>query len=232
MNRLIFRQMIEPQSSTYTYLLADEKTKEGIIIDTVLETVDRDLQLIQELGIQLKWILDTHVHADHITGAATLREKTGAKTGLGKTTGVTCADRLFADGEIFQVSSMKIKVISTPGHTNGCHCFLVNDKMIFTGDALLIRGCGRTDFQEGSAEKLFDSVRNKIFTLPDDTLIYPSHDYQNRTHTTVGEEKELNPRLKLSNTKADFVKIMSELKLDQPKQIDRAVPANLQCGKV
>ncbi len=229
---MIFRQLIEPQSSTYTYLLADEKTKEGIIIDTVLETADRDFTLIQELGIKLQWILDTHVHADHITGAAVLREKTGAKTGLGKATGLACADRLFDDGETFQVSSLNIKVLSTPGHTNGCHCFLVNRKMIFTGDTLLIRGCGRTDFQEGSAEKLFDSVRAKIFTLPDETVIYPAHDYQNRTHTTVGEEKELNPRLKLSHNKADFVKIMSELKLDRPKQIDRAVPANLNCGKI
>jgi sulfur dioxygenase len=229
---MIFRQLIEPQSSTYTYLLADEKTKEGIIIDTVLETADRDFTLIQELGIKLQWILDTHVHADHITGAAVLREKTGAKTGLGKATGLACADRLFDDGETFQVGSMNIKVLSTPGHTNGCHCFLVNGKMIFTGDTLLIRGCGRTDFQEGSAEKLFDSVRAKIFTLPDETVIYPAHDYQNRTHTTVGEEKELNPRLKLSHNKADFVKIMSELKLDRPKQIDRAVPANLNCGKI
>lgn len=229
---MIFKQLFEEVSSTYTYILADKKNKEAIIIDSVLETVDRDLKQIEELGINLKWILETHVHADHVTGAYVLREKTGAKIGMNKSTAVACANHLFTDGEMITVGDLKIKVISTPGHTNGCTSYYLENKAVFTGDTLLIRGCGRTDFQEGSSELLFQSVREKLFKLPDSTFIYPAHDYKGLKHSSIGEEKQFNPRLKLANTKEQFVEIMKNLNLDQPKQIDRAVPANMNCGKI
>jgi len=232
MSELIFRQLIDSASSTYTYFLADGKTKEGVVIDSVLENHERDLQLIQELGIQVKWILDTHVHADHVTGAGMLREKTGAKTGLGAATKLDCVDRLFNDGEKITFGIHQIRIIATPGHTNGCTTYHLDDHAIFTGDTLLIQGCGRTDFQEGSSEKLFSSIRDKLFTLPDHTLVYPGHDYKNRTHSSIGDEKRTNPRLKMDNSLEQFVDIMKNLKLDYPKQIDRAVPANLKCGKI
>lgn len=228
-NSLIFYQLFEKESSTYTYLLGDVKSAEAVIIDPVQETVERDLKLISDLGLKLKYILETHVHADHVTGSGSLRNRTGAQIVLGAANESRCADIAFKDHDTISFGSHKITGLTTPGHTNGCMTYHL-DNMLFTGDALLIRGCGRTDFQEGSSETLFHSVRDKIFSFPDETYIYPAHDYKGFTRTTVGMEKKLNPRLKLENSEEDFVKIMADLKLDYPKKIQVAVPSNMQCG--
>lgn len=229
---MIFRQLFDSATSTYTYILADLETRDGIIIDPVFEKVHRDLDVISELGIKLQWILDTHIHADHITGAFKIREQTNAKIGMGKGANLQCADQLFSEEEIFHFGKIQGKVLLTPGHTNGCASYYIHGSHVFTGDALLIRGCGRTDFQEGSSSVLFKSVREKLFSLPDATLVYPAHDYHGRTCSSIEEEKKFNPRLKLSNSESDFQKIMSELQLDHPKNIHIALPANVNCGKV
>lgn len=224
---LLFRQLFDSESSTYTYLLGHQG--EAVLIDPVLEHIDRDQTLIEELDLQLKYILDTHIHADHITGAGRLREKTGAKTAISAKAEVDCIDCPLIDGQVLEFGEKKLKVLHTPGHTETCASFYVDD-FLFTGDALLIEGCGRTDFQQGSAETLFHSVREKLFLLPDETLVYPGHDYKGRTHSSIGDEKKQNPRLGLDKTKDDFVKIMSELKLSHPKKMDIALPANMKCG--
>lgn len=228
---VIFHQLFDKESSTYTYLIADNKTKEAAIIDPVIENLERDSKLITELSLKLIYILDTHIHADHITAAAELRQRFNAKTALSQAAKVSCADLLLTEGQELFLGNKKIQVIATPGHTNTCLTFAFED-MLFTGDALLIRGCGRTDFQEGSSEKLFQSVREKLFKFPEETKIYPGHDYTGRTSTTVGTEKNFNPRLKESISLDEFKKIMSELKLEKPKKINQAVPANLACGKI
>ncbi|MEN0059644.1 MAG: MBL fold metallo-hydrolase [Bdellovibrio sp.] len=226
---ILFHQLFEHESSTFTYLIADEKTKEAAIIDPVLETVDRDLKLIEELGLRLLYILDTHVHADHITGAGELRKRTQAKTAASKESGISCIDISLEDGQELLLGDKKIHVIATPGHTNTCLSYLFGNR-VFTGDALLIRGCGRTDFQQGSAEKLFHSVREKLFKLPEETLVYPGHDYRGHTSSSIGIEKKCNARLKEGVNLDDFKKIMAELNLAHPKKIHAAVPANLACG--
>lgn len=228
---MLFRQLFDPESSTYTYLLADETTREAVIIDPVLEQVERDTALLEDLGLRLVYALDTHVHADHVTALGTLREKTGCKTVLSERAGVGCADVLVKDGDRLRFGRHEIEVRETPGHTNGCLTYVTGDQsMAFTGDALLIRGSGRTDFQQGDARTLYRSVREKIFTLPDSTLLYPGHDYKGRTVTSVGEEKRHNPRLGEGKSEEDFVRIMDELQLAYPKKIDVALPANLFCG--
>ncbi len=228
---MIFRQLFDPETSTYTYLLADEATREAVLIDPVREQVARDAQLIRELGLTLRFTLETHVHADHITGAALLREQLGSRAAVSAAAGVACADRALADGEELRVGSIRLRVLATPGHTNGCTSYHAESAgMAFTGDALLIRGCGRTDFQQGDSRKLFRSVRERLFSLPDETLLYPGHDYRGRTVTTVGEEKRWNPRLGLAKSEAEFVAIMAALRLDYPKRMDESVPANLLCG--
>ena len=229
-NGTVFHQLFEPESSTYTYIIADRQTKEAAIIDPVLETVDRDLKLIDELGLKLVYVLDTHIHADHITGAGEIRRRTEAKTAVSRRANVDCVDIALEDGQELTLGDKKIKVIATPGHTDTCLTFGF-EGMIFTGDALLIRGCGRTDFQQGSADDLYDSVHEKLFQLPDDTIVYPGHDYRGLTSTTIGLEKAHNPRLGIKNSREDFKKIMSELKLANPKKIHEAVPANLACGR-
>ena len=226
---MLFRQLFDLESSTYTYVLGDEKTKNSIIIDPVLEQKERDLGLLSELGLQLKYIFETHVHADHVTSAGELRKATGAKICAGASTNLECADFLLKDNEDLDLDSLKIRTILTPGHTDGCTSYYI-DGMVFTGDALMIRGCGRTDFQQGSPETLFESVREKLFSLPNETLVYPGHDYKGRTCSSIAEEKAHNPRLKLNNTQEQFAEIMNNLNLPNPKQIDRAVPANLKCG--
>ena len=228
---IIFHQLFEAESSTYTYIIGDKKSKEAAIIDPVLETVDRDLKLIEELGLRLMYILDTHIHADHITGAGELRKRTQAKTAVSRNAEVNCVDIPLEEGQELLLGDKKIKVIATPGHTNTCMTYSFED-MIFTGDTLLIRGCGRTDFQQGSSEKLYDSVHEKLFKFPDETLIYPAHDYRGQTSSTIGLERKFNPRLGDDKTKDDFKKIMAELKLANPKKIHEAVPANLACGKI
>lgn len=236
---MIFHQLFESESSTYTYLLADESTREAVLIDPVLETVDRDLKLIQELGLNLILVLDTHVHADHITGAGTIRERSKGKTktAVSRNAGVACMDIALDEGAVLKFGRYEIKVIATPGHTNSCLSFYLpptageSDGMVFTGDALLIRGTGRTDFQQGSSDVLYDSVTQKLFTLPEQTRVYPAHDYRGQTSSTIGAEKNLNPRLGGGLSKEAFKKIMSELNLAQPAKIHEALPANLSCGK-
>ncbi|MFN7904372.1 MAG: MBL fold metallo-hydrolase [Pseudobdellovibrionaceae bacterium] len=227
---IIFHQLFEAESSTYTYIIADKKTKEAAIIDPVLETVDRDLKLIEELGLKLIYALDTHIHADHITGAGELRQRLGIKTGVSIDAEVSCVDIPLEDGQELLLGDKTIKVIATPGHTNTCLTYAF-EGMIFTGDALLIRGCGRTDFQQGDSSKLFHSVKDKLFRLPEETLIYPGHDYRGQTSSTIGIEKKYNPRLNEKISLDEFKKIMSELDLAHPKKIHEAVPANLACGK-
>jgi glyoxylase-like metal-dependent hydrolase (beta-lactamase superfamily II)/rhodanese-related sulfurtransferase len=228
---IIFHQLFEAKTSTYTYIIADKKSKETAIIDPVLETVDRDLKLIEELGLKLNYILDTHIHADHITGAGELRKRTQAKTAVSKNAEVTCVDIPLEDGQELLLGDKTIKIIATPGHTNTCVSYFF-EGMIFTGDSLMIRGCGRIDFQQGSADNLYESVHKKLYVLPDETVIYPGHDYRGQTTSTIGLEKKFNPRLADNKSKAEFKKIMSELKLENPKLIHEAVPANLACGNL
>lgn len=230
---MLFRQLFDEDTWTYTYLLADPETKEALIIDPVLERADRDARLISELGLELVYSLDTHVHADHVTGSGAMRETFGAQTVLSKAAGVDCADITLDDGDTLRFGSYEIEARQTPGHTGGDLTYVVRDgerTLAFTGDALLVRGCGRTDFQQGDARRLFRSVRDRIFSLPDDALVYPGHDYRGRTVTTVGEEKALNPRLRLEVTEEQFVEIMDNLGLADPKRMHVAVPANLACG--
>lgn len=228
---MLFRQLFDLESSTYTYLLADETTREAVLIDPVIENVDRELALLGELELSLVYALDTHVHADHVTACGTLRAKTGCKTVLSERAGVGCADRFVKQGDRIAFGRHTLEVRETPGHTNGCISFVLDDRrMVFTGDALLIRGSGRTDFQQGDARTLYQSVTQQIFALPDDCLVYPGHDYKGRTCSSVGEEKRHNPRLGGGRSEADFVAIMSKLELAYPKKIDVALPANLQCG--
>lgn len=231
---MIFKQLFEKETSTYTYLLADPITKEAVIIDPVVEMVERDLKLVDELGLNLIYTLDTHVHADHITGSGLLRDKTGAQSVVSNAANVECADIAANDGDRLYFGSYSIEVRSTPGHTDGCVSYIVEnpDKTYaFTGDALLIRGSGRTDFQQGDAMTLYRSVNQKIFTLPDNTVIYPGHDYRGHTSSTVAEEKAHNPRLNTQISESQFVDIMDNLQLGLPKKLDIAVPANQACGR-
>lgn len=227
-NSLIFRQLFDQNTGTYTYILADADSKEAIIIDPVSEHTDRDLQVLSELGLKLVYILDTHIHADHITAAGVLREKTGAKIVLHSDSTDPKPDINIAEGETLRFGKYEVQAMETPGHTNACTSFLVED-MIFTGDALLIRKTGRTDFQEGSPDKLFDSI-TKIYTLPDKTKIFPGHDYTGLTMSTVGEEKKYNTRIRENTTREEFVATMHALKLPNPKFIDIALPRNKCLG--
>lgn len=228
---MLFRQLFDADTSTYTYLLADERTGEAVIIDPVLEQLERDLALIEELGLRLVFAVDTHVHADHVTALGSLRERTGCKTILSERSGTGCADRMVKDGDRIRFGSHELEVLETPGHTAGCLSFVTGDReKVFTGDALLIRGSGRTDFQQGDSRKLYRSVHEKLFALPDSTLVYPGHDYKGRTVSSIGEEKRLNPRLGGGRSEAEFVELMANLQLPYPKKIDVALPANLACG--
>lgn len=228
---MIFQQLFDPESSTYTYLLADETTREAVLIDTVLEQTERDVALLRDLGLTLRHVLDTHVHADHVTGAGTLRERLGARTVASERGGADCADVLVKDGDVVRFGGLGLEVRETPGHTNGCLTFVTLDRgMAFTGDALLIRGTGRTDFQQGDARTLYRSVHEKIFSLPDTCRLYPGHDYKGRSVTSVADEKASNERLGGGKSEDEYVQIMADLQLPRPKKIDVAVPANLRCG--
>lgn len=230
---MIFRQLFEPESSTYTYLIGCEATGRCMLLDPVLETIDRDLLIINELELSLALTLETHIHADHVSSANVLRKMTGCKVAYPAMEGLSCADIGVAEGEPVAVGSLSLQPIFTPGHTDTHHSYFFDDggqARIFTGDALLIDGCGRTDFQNGDARTLYQSIHTKIFSLPDDTLIYPAHDYQHRRVSTVVQERERNPRLGQDRSLEEFVEIMGGLDLPYPEKIDVAVPANRLCG--
>jgi glyoxylase-like metal-dependent hydrolase (beta-lactamase superfamily II)/rhodanese-related sulfurtransferase len=228
---LIFRQLIDPQSSTYTYLLADSTTREAILIDPVFEQVRRDTALIQELGLRLLYTIDTHVHADHVTGAWMLKRRTGSAIAISTASGAEGADRYLNHGDRCEFGTRWLEVRATPGHTNGCISLALDDgTMMFTGDCLLIRGTGRTDFQKGDARAMFRAIHGEIFSQPESCLLYPAHDYRGLTVTSVGEERRFNPRLGGELCEDDFVGYVTNLRLPHPKQIDIAVPANLKCG--
>ncbi len=229
---MLFRQLFDPQSSTYSYLLADVATREAVLIDPVYEQVRRDGALIEELDLKLVWTLETHVHADHVTGAWLLRHRFGSRIALAAASGAEGADRLLQPGERVDFGRRYLSTRATPGHTAGCLTYVLDSEdMAFTGDCLLIRGCGRTDFQGGDAGQLYTSVHSQIFTLPDACLLYPAHDYRGLTATSVGEEKAYNPRLGGQLSQSDFTGYMENLGLDHPKKMDIAVPANLKCGR-
>ena len=227
---MIFRQLFDPASSTYTYLLGD--SGEALLIDPVYEQVPRDLALLQELGLRLLATLDTHVHADHVTGAWRLHRRCGSRIALAEAAGATLVNRPLRHGDRVDFGSRHLTVRATPGHTNGCLTYVLDDEsMAFTGDSLLIRGCGRTDFQQGSPQQLFTSVREQILTLPDTCLLYPAHDYRGITVTSVAEERRFNPRLGGEVDIGDFIGYMNNLNLPHPKMMAIAVPANLRCGQ-
>ncbi len=227
--RLSVKQLFDRESCTYTYLLIDPATGEGAIIDAVLETFDRDMQIINELGVELLYAIETHAHADHITSAGKIREMTGAQLVYGEISGIEAIDIPLKDGDSIPLGHYRISAISTPGHTNGCTSYFCDGKL-FSGDTLLIRGCGRTDFQHGDAGQLYDSITQKLFVLSDDTVVYPAHDYNGRTSSTIGEEKTWNPRLGGGRPRQEFVDLMNNLNLDMPKRINEAVPANMSVG--
>jgi sulfur dioxygenase len=225
---MIFRQLFDSESSTYTYLMASRPGGEALIIDPVLDKVDRYLQLLDELDLRLIKAVDTHVHADHITGLGALRDRTRCITVMGEQSGVDVVSMRVAEGDAIDIEGVRLEVVYTPGHTDDSYSFLMNDR-VFTGDTLLIRGTGRTDFQHGDAAAQYDSIFNKLLKLPDDTLVYPAHDYKGDTVSTIGEEKSYNPRLQVE-TEAQYVEIMENLNLANPKMMDVAVPANLKIG--
>jgi len=227
---MIFRQLFDADTYTYTYLIGCEFTHKAILIDTVASEVESYLALLDELDLTLIYTLETHVHADHITGASLLREKLGSKSIVHRDGGAMCADLLVTDGVSLEVGEIEIKVLHTPGHTSGCVSYLIDDRL-FSGDSLFINGCGRTDFQQGSAETMYHSITEKLFTLPPDTLVYPGHDYHGLTVSTIKQEMALNERLGNGKTQAEFIEIMANLNLPYPKYLDQALPANQACGK-
>jgi len=230
---MIFRQLFDPQSSTYSYLLGDERAGEAVLIDPVFGQARRDRALIGELGLRLLLTLETHVHADHVTGAWLLKQRLGSRIVLSEASGANGADFALAHGGRATFGSRYLEARETPGHTHSCLTYVLDDEsMAFTGDCLLIRGCGRTDFQQGNARTLYRSVHSQIFTLPPACLLYPGHDYRGLTVTSVDEERRFNPRLGSGIGEGDFAGYMNNLGLPHPKQIDVAVPANLQCGRL
>lgn len=226
---IIFKQLFDEDSCTLTYLLADPLNGDAVIIDSVREHLGLYSSLLQSLELKLVWLLETHVHADHLTAAAGLKELTGAHTVTGKNAGAPCADRLVSDGDTIVFGSEVIRVLPTPGHTPGCVSYRWRDR-VFTGDALLIGGCGRTDFQGGDAGTLYDSVTGRLLALPDETLIYPAHDYHGRRVTSIAQEKHTNQRL-TGRSREEFITLMNGLNLPKPRMIDEALPVNLRCGR-
>lgn len=224
----MFKQLFDSATWTYTYLIADDKTKEAAFIDPVNTHLDTYLNLLKEHGLKLIYSFETHVHADHITAGGLLRQHTGAKTCVSQFGGAQLVDVEIQDGDVFMLGEEKIKVIPTPGHTPGCTSFLWDDRL-FSGDSLFIGGCGRTDFQGGDSGALYDAITQRLFTLPGDTLVYPGHDYQQRWVSNIEQERTTNPRL-AGKTREQFIEIMNNLNLPAPRLIDQAVPANRYCG--
>jgi sulfur dioxygenase len=226
---MIFRQLFEPLSSTYTYLVGDPSTGQAVLIDPVIATMERDLAELHRLGLTLAYTIDTHIHADHITAALELKRAVGSKIAAPAYDRLACTDVGMEEGIPFQHDGIVLAPLHTPGHTDGHFAYLWHER-VFTGDALLIEGCGRTDFQNGDPDALYKSVREKLFTLPDETIVYPGHDYKERFVSSIGQEKRRNPRLGGETTLEQFRAIMVGLKLPYPKFIDYAVPGNRQCG--
>lgn len=229
---MLFRQLFDQASSTYSYILADEHTREAVLIDSVFEQHARDAALIRELGLKLLYTLDTHCHADHVTGAWLMKVTLGSQVAFSREYPATNVDRPLGHGDTIAFGREALEVRATPGHTDGCLSFVTADhRMVFTGDALLVRSAGRTDFQQGDAHRLFRSIHEQLFTLPSECLVYPAHDYEGRTVTTIGEERTFNPRIGGDAREEDFVGYMRNLALPHPKQITVAVPANLRAGQ-
>jgi glyoxylase-like metal-dependent hydrolase (beta-lactamase superfamily II) len=226
---MIFRQLFEPVSSTYTYLLGCEATREAILVDPVLPAWERDLALLGSLALRLAYTVETHVHADHITSALRLKRETGSRIVYPVPDAFPCVDRLVAEDRPLVAGSITLEALPTPGHTPDHHAYRIGDRVL-TGDALLIDGCGRTDFQGGDAATLYHSVHERLFNLPADTLVYPGHDYEGRHVSTIGQEEARNPRLGGGRDRDAFVALMARLQLPYPKLIDYAIPANRRCG--
>ena len=227
---MIFRQLFDTESSTYSYLLGDAIAQEAILIDPVVTHTAQYQELVEQLGLRLVIALDTHVHADHITGLGQLRDATRCSTIMGEHSRAECVSETVREGDVVSIGNIALKTLYTPGHTDDSYSFVVNDR-VFTGDTLLIRGTGRTDFQNGDPQAQYDSIFGKLLTLPEETLVYPAHDYRGMTVSTIGEEKHYNPRLQV-NSAEEYVDIMNGLELANPSLMDIAVPANLSCGKI
>jgi glyoxylase-like metal-dependent hydrolase (beta-lactamase superfamily II)/rhodanese-related sulfurtransferase len=225
---MIFRQLFDSVSGTYSYLIASRKGAEALIIDPVLEKVDRYIQLLNELDLRLVKAVDTHLHADHVTGLGALRDRTRCVTVMGENTKADVVSMRLADGDRLDIEGISLDVIYTPGHTDDSYSFTMGDR-VFTGDTLLIRGTGRTDFQNGDPRAQYESIFNRLLKLPDETLVYPAHDYKGDTVSTIGEERRCNPRLQVKSVD-DYVQLMNNLKLPNPKMMDVAVPANMHIG--
>ena len=225
---MIFRQVFDNKSSTYTYLVASAKGREAIIIDPVLENVEIYTKLLNELDLKLVKVIDTHIHADHVTGASDLKTKTSCATVMGEKTPADIVDVKLKDGENIKIDQLEIKAIYTPGHTSDSYSFLMQ-KFLFSGDTLLINGTGRTDFQNGSSKDAYDSIFNRLLKLPSDTVLYPGHDYNGKKSSTIGDEKKFNPRLQVNNVD-EYVELMSNLNLAKPKLIDENVSRNIKLG--
>ena len=227
---MIFRQLFDLESSTYTYLIGDSSSQTATLVDPVMEQVERDFKLLKELNLTLKFCLETHIHADHVTGTGKLREITGCEGIVPAGAQIVCASRAVNHKESLHLGNITIQGIETNGHTDSHMAYLVNGTHLLTGDALFIRGCGRTDFQGGNAGILYDRVTQRIFSLPDETWVYPGHDYKGHTVSTIGEEKQFNSRF-AGRTRDEFIKFMNNLNLPNPKKMMEAVPANQQCGQ-
>lgn len=226
---MIFRQLYEPLSSTYTYLLGDTESGLAVLIDPVIASMERDLAEVHQRGLKLAYTLDTHIHADHITAALEMKRRVGSKIAAPAHDRLPCTDLAIEEGRPFQAGAILLQPLHTPGHTDGHFAYLYDDR-VFTGDALLIEGCGRTDFQSGDADALYKSVHEKLFVLPEETLVYPAHDYKERFVSSIAQEKKRNPRLGKNTTLEEFLHIMANLQLPYPKFIDYAVPGNRLCG--
>lgn len=225
---MLFRQLFDRESSTYTYLIAKDYGQKAIIIDPVKNNVEQYIQLIKELGLTLTAALDTHLHADHITGLGPLNQALGCQSMMGEQSSAQCVSKRLTDQEQLSIDGLTLKILYTPGHTDDSYCFLLGDR-VFTGDTLLIRGTGRTDFQNGDAGRQYDSLFNSLLTLPKETLVYPAHDYKGMTVSSIGEEIQYNPRLQVKS-RTEYMQLMGELNLPNPKMMDIAVPANQKCG--